>query len=83
LGADLADLLGCGHRDGPKPLGVRTWACQACGAVHDRDLNAARNILKLLVAAGPAETVNACGAGVSPPSLAAVGSEAGIHPGAA
>ena len=39
---------GCGHRDGPKPLGVRTWACQACGAVHDRDLNAARNILKLL-----------------------------------
>jgi len=74
---------GCGHRDGPKPLGVRTWACQACGAVHDRDLNAARNILKLLVAAGPAETVHACGAGVSPPAMAAVGDEAGTHPGAA
>ena len=74
---------GCGHRDGRKPLGVRTWACQACGAVHDRDLNAARNILKLLVAAGPAETVNACGAGVSPPAMAAVSVEAGTHPGAA
>ena len=74
---------GCGHRDGPKPLGVRTWACQACGAVHDRDLNAARNILNILVAAGPAETVNACGAGGSPPAMAAVGVEAGTHPGAA
>jgi putative transposase len=74
---------GCGHRDGPKPLGVRTWACQACGVVHDRDLNAARNILKLLVAAGLAETQNACGAGVSPPAMAAVGNEAGTHRGAA
>jgi putative transposase len=43
----------CGHRDGPKPLSVRAWACQACGAIHDRDSNAARNIL---VAAGLAET---------------------------
>ena len=43
----------CGHRDGPKPLRVRTWACQACGTLHERDSNAARN---LLVAAGLAET---------------------------
>jgi putative transposase len=74
---------GCGHRDGPKPLGVRTWACQVCGAVHDRDLNAARNILKLMVAAGLAETQNACGAGVRPPAVAAVGSEAGTYRGVA
>ncbi|TDC97293.1 RNA-guided endonuclease TnpB family protein [Actinomadura sp. 7K507] len=36
---------GCGHRDGPKPLHVRAWTCTECGAGHDRDVNAARNIL--------------------------------------
>ncbi|GAA1782272.1 hypothetical protein GCM10009735_11240 [Actinomadura chokoriensis] len=35
----------CGHRDGPKPLHVRHWNCGQCGAGHDRDVNAARNIL--------------------------------------
>jgi putative transposase len=73
----------CAHRDGPKPLGVRSWVCQACGVVHDRDVNAARNVLKLLVAAGPAETQNACGAGVRPPAVAAVGIEAGTRRGTA
>ncbi len=27
-------------------LGVREWTCSGCGAVHDRDTNAARNILR-------------------------------------
>ncbi|WP_240467244.1 RNA-guided endonuclease InsQ/TnpB family protein [Streptomyces salinarius] len=52
----------CGFRDGPKPLHVREWACTACGAVHDRDHNAARNVLsegRRIVAAGRAETQNA------------------------
>jgi putative transposase len=31
----------CGYRRGPQPLGVRAWACQACGVAHDRDVNAA------------------------------------------
>lgn len=35
----------CGHRDGPKPLHVREWQCGQCQTVHDRDANAARNIL--------------------------------------
>jgi putative transposase len=72
----------CGHRDGPKPLSVRAWVCQACGTTHDRDVNAARNILNVLVAAGLAETPNACGADVRPPLMAAVGDEAGTHRGA-
>ncbi|WP_030457506.1 RNA-guided endonuclease TnpB family protein [Kitasatospora sp. NRRL B-11411] len=52
----------CGARDGPKPLQVRTWTCGACGAGHDRDLNAARNIL----AAGRADRSNASGGPVRP-----------------
>jgi len=51
----------CGVNDGPKPLSVRQWACAACGTVHNRDVNAARNVLRLgQVAAGRAETQNAC-----------------------
>lgn len=36
---------GCGHRLDALPLSVRSWDCPACGAHHDRDVNAARNIL--------------------------------------
>jgi len=35
---------GCGSKQGPKTIGVRSWDC-SCGASHDRDMNAARNIL--------------------------------------
>ena len=69
----------CGHRDGPKPLSVRAWSCAVCGMVHERDANAARNIL---VAAGLAETQNACGGSVSPGATLAATGEAGTHRGA-
>lgn len=48
----------CGHRDGLKPLAIRSWTCSSCGDEHDRDLNAATNILceGRRVAAGLAET---------------------------
>ena len=34
----------CGARGGKLPLDVRRWTCESCGAVLDRDANAARNI---------------------------------------
>ncbi|MDX8032652.1 transposase [Lentzea sp. BCCO 10_0856] len=49
----------CGALAADMPLHVRTWTCN-CGTTHDRDVNAARNIM----AAGLAVTV--CGAGVRP-----------------
>jgi putative transposase len=70
----------CGYRDGSQPLSRRAWQCSTCGMIHDRDANAARNIL---VAAGLAETQNACGGYGSPGATLAVASEAGTHRGAA
>ena len=35
----------CGHRLDALPLSVRSWDCPSCGVHHDRDVNAARNIL--------------------------------------
>jgi putative transposase len=65
----------CGVKDGPKPLSVRVWTCKECGAVLDRDINAAVNVAK---AAGLA--VSACGAQVRPGLVPAQRGEAGTHP---
>ena len=35
----------CGHKDGKKTLDVRKWICSNCGEHHDRDFNAATNVL--------------------------------------
>lgn len=45
----------CGANMGRKGLDVRSWTCPACGMVHDRDVNAAKNILSAGLA------VRACG----------------------
>lgn len=41
---------GCNARTGPQGLvglGIRVWTCSECGSIHDRDVNAAKNILAL------------------------------------
>ena len=43
----------CGYLLAALSLGVRRWLCPDCGTRHDRDLNAAKNILAAGLAAGP------------------------------
>ncbi|MFF4517225.1 RNA-guided endonuclease InsQ/TnpB family protein [Streptomyces mirabilis] len=59
----------CGTLRDRMPLHVRTWTCD-CGTTHDRDVNAAHNLL----AAGLAVTV--CGAGVRPQRITPEGQSA-------
>jgi putative transposase len=56
----------CGAVRNTLPLSVRAWRCDACGAVHDRDENAARNILAV------GQTVTARGGSVRPSTATAV-----------
>ena len=53
----------CGHVVEKLPLDIRTWTCPACKAEHDRDVNAARNILTAGLAV--ARKGEVCGPAVS------------------
>ena len=50
----------CGSIQLKMSLSVREWTCPDCGSVHDRDVNAAKNILAV------GTTVSACGDSVRP-----------------
>ncbi|HBK96541.1 MAG TPA: transposase [Microcoleaceae bacterium UBA10368] len=67
----------CGLNGGKKELSVREWTCLNCGEIHDRDINAAINIL---VAGGQSETLNGCRRkSKTVPKKIAISSEASTH----
>jgi putative transposase len=68
----------CGRINENMALNVRSWDCP-CGAAHDRDVNAALNVL----AAGQADNSNDRGAQVRPGFVPAPRGEAVTHPDAA
>lgn len=49
----------CGERVSTLPLSVRQWQCAGCNSKHDRDINAAINLLKLSTGSSPG--IDACG----------------------
>ena len=54
----------CGHRLALLSLNTRTWQCPSCRTRHDRDTNAAKNILAAGLAVAGGNPGDACGADV-------------------
>ncbi len=55
----------CGHLLAELSLSTRHWTCPGCRTRHDRDVNAAKNILAAGLAAARGNPGDACGADVS------------------
>ena len=63
---------GCGHLLAELSLSTQQWRCPCCGARHDRDVNAAKNILAAGRAVARGSPGDACGAGVRHPGTSGV-----------
>ena len=70
----------CGHLLADLPLGTRHWTCPRCRAWHDRDINAAQNILAAGLAVARGDPGDACGADVSHTGTSRVRSAARQEP---
>ena len=57
----------CGHVLAELGLKIRAWQCPSCGTRHDRDVNAAKNILAAGLAVAGGIPGHACGADVRHP----------------
>lgn len=68
----------CGVVRDEMPLGVRCWTCDACGAEHDRDENAAKN-LRTVALTGIAHRHGSAGVGRKAGAKLPIGWEAGFH----
>ncbi len=62
----LCSTPGCGGKNSKLKLSDRTWVCNNCGTLHDRDLNAAKNICAAGLAVLSREVEKACGEDVRP-----------------
>ncbi len=62
----------CGHLLADLSLKTRTWQCPSCGTRHDRDHNAAKNILAAGLAVAGGSPGHACGADVRHPGSSRV-----------
>ncbi len=62
----LCSTPDCGGKNNHLKLSDRTWVCNNCGTLHDRDLNAAKNIHAAGLAVVQRELDKACGEDIRP-----------------
>ncbi len=62
----LCSTPDCGGKNNHLKLSERSWTCLECGTLHDRDLNAAKNILAAGLTVVQRELDKACGEDVRP-----------------